>query len=42
MLSGLVFVLIVQKYFIIPEEEALNRLFGEEYLDYRNRVRRWL
>jgi protein-S-isoprenylcysteine O-methyltransferase Ste14 len=42
MLSGLVFVLIVQKYFIIPEEEALNRLFGEKYLDYRNRVRRWL
>ncbi len=42
MLSGLVFVLIVQKYFIISEEEALNRLFGEEYLDYRKRVRRWL
>jgi protein-S-isoprenylcysteine O-methyltransferase Ste14 len=42
MLSGLVFVLIVQKYFIIPEEKALNRLFGEKYLDYRNRVRRWL
>lgn len=42
MLSGLVFVLIIQKYFIIPEEEALNRLFGDEYLDYCSRVRRWL
>lgn len=42
MLSGLVFVLIIQKFFIIPEEETLERLFGEEYLDYRSRVRRWL
>ena len=42
MLSGLVFVLIFQKFFILPEEETLKRLFGEEYLDYRSRVRMWL
>ncbi len=42
MLSGLVFALIVQKYFILPEEETLERLFGDEYNAYRSRVRRWL
>jgi len=42
MLSGFVFVLIVQKYFILPEEEALERLFGEEYTSYKSRVRMWL
>ncbi len=42
MLSGLAFVLIVQKYFIRPEEEALEHLFGEEYTDYKNRVRMWI
>ena len=42
MLSGLAFVLIVQKYFIRPEEAALERLFGEEYTSYKSRVRMWL
>jgi protein-S-isoprenylcysteine O-methyltransferase Ste14 len=42
MLSGLVFALIVQKYFILPEEETLKDLFGDEYMAYRSRVRRWL
>jgi protein-S-isoprenylcysteine O-methyltransferase Ste14 len=42
MLSGLTFALIVQKYFIRPEEEALERLFGEEYTDYKAQVRMWL
>ncbi len=42
MLSGLVFALIVQKYFILPEEEELEGLFGDEYKAYRSRVRRWL
>ncbi len=36
------FFLTVQAYFIRPEEETLERIFGEEYLAYRRRVRRWL
>lgn len=27
---------------IKPEEQALTRKFGKEYLNYRNKVRRWL
>lgn len=42
MLSGLAFALIIQKFFIRPEEETLERLFGEEYTSYKSRVRMWL
>lgn len=34
--------LIVQEYIIDREEEYLNRRFGQEYLDYKSKVRRWL
>lgn len=27
---------------IKPEEEALGKIFGQDYSDYRKRVRRWL
>lgn len=27
---------------IIPEEQALEKNFGQQYLDYKARVRRWL
>jgi len=27
---------------ITPEEQALARIFGAQYLNYKNRVRRWL
>ncbi len=36
------FFLTVDFFFIRPEEEKLGRIFGEEYLLYRRRVRRWL
>ena len=42
MISGFAFALIVQMYFIPHEEETLERLFGDEYRDYRSRVRMWL
>ena len=34
--------LIVQQYIIIREEKYLHRRFGQEYLDYKIKVRRWL
>ncbi len=29
-------------FFVIPEEKYLEETFGEEYLLYKSRVRRWL
>jgi protein-S-isoprenylcysteine O-methyltransferase Ste14 len=37
-----VFVWIIQKWFIEGEERFLEEIFGEDYLAYRRRVRRWL
>lgn len=34
--------LTVQEYIIKREEKYLERAFGQEYIDYRHRVRRWL
>jgi protein-S-isoprenylcysteine O-methyltransferase Ste14 len=34
--------LIIQEYIIKKEEAYLVRAFGQEYIDYRHRVRRWL
>jgi len=36
------FPVIITALQIIPEEQALEKLFGEAYLDYRKRVARWL
>ncbi len=36
------FVSYMNRYQIKPEEHVLERLFGDEYLKYKNRVRRWL
>jgi len=33
---------ILQRFAILPEEAYLERRFGEEYLAYRRRVRRWI
>jgi protein-S-isoprenylcysteine O-methyltransferase Ste14 len=33
---------LLQRYAILPEEAYLERKFGETYLAYRRRVRRWL
>jgi protein-S-isoprenylcysteine O-methyltransferase Ste14 len=37
-----ILVLVIQQYVIIREEKYLLRRFGTEYLDYKNKVRRWL
>jgi len=34
--------LVIQEYIIKREEKYLERAFGEKYLDYKNKVRRWL
>ncbi|HEX5133720.1 MAG TPA: isoprenylcysteine carboxylmethyltransferase family protein [Candidatus Krumholzibacteria bacterium] len=38
----LLFAVIIQKRFIELEEEFLTEHFGDAYLEYRKRVRRWL
>lgn len=41
-ICGALFVSYMNRYQIKPEEHVLERLFGEEYLKYKNRVRRWI
>ena len=36
------FVLYMNRFQIGPEERALAALFGQAFLDYKNRVRRWV
>lgn len=38
----IVFVLIINKFQIEPEEVGLEKLFGQEYLDFKARTRRWI
>ncbi|EGU29147.1 hypothetical protein VII00023_22049 [Vibrio ichthyoenteri ATCC 700023] len=38
----LCFALYMNRFQIRPEERALESLFGAEYLDYKQRVRRWI
>lgn len=37
-----VLIMIIQEYVIKREEKYLGRRFGEQYLDYKTKVRRWL
>ena len=39
---SLFFIVLLNILQIIPEEEALLQIFGEEYLEYKNKVRRWI
>lgn len=36
------YILYIQLFQITPEERALTKLFGQEFTDYRARVRPWL
>ncbi|WP_210560829.1 methyltransferase family protein [Psychrosphaera aestuarii] len=36
------FVLYLNKYQIIPEEQFLEKLFGSDFITYKKTVRRWL
>jgi Putative protein-S-isoprenylcysteine methyltransferase len=37
-----IFFFVIQEGFVKPEEEFLEKIFGEQYLVYKTRVRRWL
>lgn len=37
-----VFIWLIQSNFIRLEEAALEEIFGDEYREYKTRVRRWL
>ena len=36
------FIWYINKFQIIPEEEAMEKLFGNKYSEYRQKVRRWI
>lgn len=38
----IIFVLVIDRFQIDPEEVALEKLFGQEYLDFKARTRRWI
>jgi len=37
-----IFILYINRFQIKPEEDALEKQFGESYLEYKSRVRRWI
>lgn len=37
-----IFVILVNKLYIIPEENVLDRLFKTEFSEYKKKVRRWI
>ena len=39
---SLFFYLFITRFQIFPEEEAMNELFGDEFIKYSNRTRRWI
>ena len=42
LIAPLTFYLAIDRMLIPEEEITMERLFGEQYLDYKQRVRRWL
>lgn len=36
------FIFYMNRYQILPEEKIMQRKFGQAYIDYKSRVRRWL
>ena len=37
-----VFLVVIEKRFIVSEEKSLEEKFGQAYLEYRETVRRWI
>ncbi len=42
LMLALVFIPYISRFQIMPEERALQALFGKDFISYKNRVRRWL
>lgn len=42
LLGPALFVSYIARFQIVPEEKALDRLFGASFAEYRQRVRRWI
>ena len=42
MTISLFFYIFITKFQIIPEETAMNELFGNEFIDYSKKTRRWI
>lgn len=42
LIGPFVFAFYISRFQIKPEEETLKQLFGTEYLNYQQKVRRWL
>ncbi len=42
LLAPAVFFAVIDRMVIPREEETMERLFGQDYADYKNRVRRWI
>ncbi len=42
LLPLLLFILVIQYNFVLGEERFLEAAFGQQYLDYKSEVRRWL
>ncbi len=42
LLAPAVFFAVIDRMVIPREEETMERLFGNDYVDYKNRVRRWI
>ena len=41
-MENILFIFLIHLLQIIPEEEALLEIFGEEYEEYKKNVRRWI
>tara|TARA_B100001996_G_C18292314_1_gene451277 strand:+ start:26 stop:472 length:447 start_codon:yes stop_codon:yes gene_type:complete len=42
MLTSLFFYIFITKFQILPEEAAMNELFGNEFIVYSKKTRRWI
>ena len=41
-ITSLFFFVFITKFQIIPEEVAMNELFGDQFIDYTKKTRRWV